>query len=567
MSEYIKKYERLLGQDLIKKGKNYFALCPFHAESNPSFCIYPDTGRFHCFGCGKSGNFADFLRLIKDPEKEPKDTEDENVQPGRKKASPDDYQKHIEYIYFSPTGEKLYVKHRYENPRRDDIPKKTFLIEFYEGNKNKNLHFYGLPALPALSENHETEIWFAEGEKCVEAILMAMEQSEQNYDAVVLGYVFGDKEFESLVSLYPEFCKLFIGRKSVIFADNDEIGRKKAEKVIEWLKKLKVKKIDIVQFKNYRQGFDIADFLEEHTLSDALILSENVFEKRMFSGSVYDFISEEDETEDVRIGGNFQITQGVITLLAGTGGVGKSMLSIYLACELLFEGKNVMIVSLEDSIRQIKKRFRHIFHRFSKKIPENSILTVVEYTDSDENISELLKDAFTDHDVVFIDPIAALLRNENDNSEIAKLVRTLTTIVQKYNKNLILVHHTKKYLMGNSKDRELTKEDLYEAVRGASALANAVKHIMLVRRLKEDIRHLEVITLKNNYFHLNNDFIVKNILDFDSELIAPIELVPFVFSADTTDIDKKQVKKKQKPKNNENMQGLYKKGVSFDFEE
>lgn len=30
-------------------------ICPFHDEKTPSLVLYPDTGLFKCFGCGKSG--------------------------------------------------------------------------------------------------------------------------------------------------------------------------------------------------------------------------------------------------------------------------------------------------------------------------------------------------------------------------------------------------------------------------------------------------------------------------------------------------------------------------------
>ena len=42
---------RVLGIDL--KGNK--ALCPLHNEKTPSFVFYPD--HFHCFGCGKSGDY------------------------------------------------------------------------------------------------------------------------------------------------------------------------------------------------------------------------------------------------------------------------------------------------------------------------------------------------------------------------------------------------------------------------------------------------------------------------------------------------------------------------------
>ena len=36
--------------------------CPFHEDSTPSLCVYPETGSFHCFGCGASGDVIDFVR-------------------------------------------------------------------------------------------------------------------------------------------------------------------------------------------------------------------------------------------------------------------------------------------------------------------------------------------------------------------------------------------------------------------------------------------------------------------------------------------------------------------------
>ena len=44
-----------------KKGKNYWACCPFHSEKTPSFCINEYDQYYHCFGCGESGNVITFL--------------------------------------------------------------------------------------------------------------------------------------------------------------------------------------------------------------------------------------------------------------------------------------------------------------------------------------------------------------------------------------------------------------------------------------------------------------------------------------------------------------------------
>ena len=47
--------------DLKKRGRNYFGLCPFHAEKTPSFSVAPDKQIYHCFGCGSGGNVFSFI--------------------------------------------------------------------------------------------------------------------------------------------------------------------------------------------------------------------------------------------------------------------------------------------------------------------------------------------------------------------------------------------------------------------------------------------------------------------------------------------------------------------------
>lgn len=46
---------------LIKRGREYQALCPFHQEKTPSFTVSEDKGFFHCFGCGAHGDVIGFV--------------------------------------------------------------------------------------------------------------------------------------------------------------------------------------------------------------------------------------------------------------------------------------------------------------------------------------------------------------------------------------------------------------------------------------------------------------------------------------------------------------------------
>jgi len=46
---------------LQKKGGRYFGCCPFHHEKTASFCVNADSGFYHCFGCGVSGDVVKFV--------------------------------------------------------------------------------------------------------------------------------------------------------------------------------------------------------------------------------------------------------------------------------------------------------------------------------------------------------------------------------------------------------------------------------------------------------------------------------------------------------------------------
>ncbi|TFG65480.1 MAG: DNA primase, partial [Anaerolineales bacterium] len=59
ISDYIRRHIQLQ-----KAGRNFRGLCPFHTEKTPSFFVFPDNGRWHCFGCGKGGDIFTFAMEV-----------------------------------------------------------------------------------------------------------------------------------------------------------------------------------------------------------------------------------------------------------------------------------------------------------------------------------------------------------------------------------------------------------------------------------------------------------------------------------------------------------------------
>ena len=49
---------------LLRAGSEWKACCPLHPDRSPSFTIFDGGVRFHCFGCGASGDVLDYLQQL-----------------------------------------------------------------------------------------------------------------------------------------------------------------------------------------------------------------------------------------------------------------------------------------------------------------------------------------------------------------------------------------------------------------------------------------------------------------------------------------------------------------------
>lgn len=50
------------GVKLTPAGKEWKGCCPFHPDKSPSFTVFGDDRRWHCFGCGATGDVLDFVQ-------------------------------------------------------------------------------------------------------------------------------------------------------------------------------------------------------------------------------------------------------------------------------------------------------------------------------------------------------------------------------------------------------------------------------------------------------------------------------------------------------------------------
>jgi len=49
---------------LVRRGREYVGLCPFHNEKTPSFAVVEDKAFYHCFGCGAHGDVIGFSMRV-----------------------------------------------------------------------------------------------------------------------------------------------------------------------------------------------------------------------------------------------------------------------------------------------------------------------------------------------------------------------------------------------------------------------------------------------------------------------------------------------------------------------
>ena len=406
-----------------------------------------------------------------------------------KKENPErEIAKEIDYEYRDLDGNLRYIKKRIEYSDGS----KTFRI-IWKSDK-KELVLYNLPALKRV--NPEV-VYFAEGEKCVQALNEALPEHVEN--VAVLGYSSSpEKEFEN--SHIEDYLR---GKVVYIFEDNDETGIRKAEKLLQLLKKY-AQKVYVVRFRfKGIKGYDIADFLSEgHTIDEALLLADLEYEAHYEDIDLQNLLIE-GVPEREFLDEDFKLPKGVLTLVAGLGSVGKGYFLLYLTIKWVEKGYNVAYISVEDDKLEIKRRLLSLIPKVLKD-KQKGKLRVVEFLDEDliETINNLVSEGF---EVIIVDPIGLILEEENLNSEISKLMRKFQAITKKHNVNIILSHHLRKSALKKIKN----KYDMLDAIRGAGSLHNNARYVSFLKRSKETSNEVEVYNAKNSYAPNNNDFVFK----------------------------------------------------------
>jgi len=253
LEEIKREVEEILENERVGWYREQWVLyCPFHAESNPSFFYDPNRGVWYCFGCGEGGGVVELYKRLKEAGviygKGKAKKGKRKVKAKRKKLAK--VLSKTVYTYRDYDGNEIMVKTRFDGLDHKGKRTKSFKIEWK--TEQKRWFFYN-PYGNWDDVKKASFIVLVEGEKTAQA---GKEVFPTPYDDVaVLGYTYGDKE---------EIPEWMLSQTVLIIPDNDEAGKKKAEKLKERLKKqgIRVAVFPVWRY-NLPKGWDIADLSPE----------------------------------------------------------------------------------------------------------------------------------------------------------------------------------------------------------------------------------------------------------------------------------------------------------------
>ena len=484
-------------------------ICPFHADTRPSFFANRVTGIFHCKGCDKRGSIFDFYM-----ETHGVDFKTALYELAKQAGISEDKKKIIKsYDYLNESGTLLFQTVRYEP--------KDFKQRRPDPN-NQGKWIYNLQDIQLIPYNlpevkNSKYAFIVEGEKDVETL--------KELGLVASCNPMGSGKWR------PEYNSYFKDKRVAIIPDNDKPGRDHALTIAKNLKGM-AESVKIIEFPDLSEKGDISDWIEARKGRDAEIIKKELIK-------IIKQISEWEETEKdtlsfLRKGSDLinlecnvewvidkLIPKQSIVLLHGKGGIGKTWLSLVIADAVSkgnpFMGLNsqqisVVFVDFENSLPVLVERV--------KKIKASEVLFW--HGTNEIRPPKLDKEEWEQYKSL---PVSLLIfdtlrasqgQDENDSRHMAFVMSRLKEL-RDIGFTIILLHHTPK-----SNDR---------TYKGSTAIMDLADHVLSLHKVRK--KSLEDISDDENEEDCLYRFGTKDktryepfhiFLDFDHEkgfVIAP----------------------------------------------
>lgn len=529
--------ELLKRQNIIykKTGSNYVCRCPIckgdHKLKDHNAQININTNTIYCYSEQKLYTYAELLKELTGKDYSQiiaKRKESAKLNTERTKNELKEFEKvksslielgyHVSavYEYYDINGKLAYERYRFERNKEDGSKEKILIPcspDGYASLKGQKQIPYRLDQFLYVNSN---EIWLCEGEKCTDAVVANMPDSA---NLIVLGFA-KPSDFEG-------FEHLFKDKEIVIFQDNDSTGKKNTKDLVE-LFKTHAKSIKVVKFSEFSQGYDIADYLENHSWNE---LIERTVENAevVYQSPVLQLCQGIIETEKEE---NFILEPFIpnksIVLFDGLGESGKSILAMQMSlsvsaginflCNSVQKQGKIIYFTAEETEPAFNARLSKIVKSFNLTNIENfywiSVLSkrfqcstyrLLENTKKGIEKTEFFIYLKTIIEqirpvIVVLDSLVNFYGLEENSSEHASVfVETLKLLSRDYNCSFLLLHHQTK---------ESMRKEGEKVFRGSMIFREQARCRIMVEKVNNDIKKIQIEKL-NQHTTKPREYFVK----------------------------------------------------------
>jgi len=485
-AQYQRYFEKRLTRIRVS-GRSHMAHCPWHDDKNPSLSVNFEKGVWKCHaGCGEGG-LIDFEKKFGNCDDQSALARIADLLGLPQKA----------FVYASDKPEAVYTyRDVFERPLFEVLrkPGKRFVQRrpnpegggwIYE-TTSIEMVLYNLPTVATAKQ-----ILVVEGEKDADNLTVAL----------------GDRFPHIWVKTCPRgagkwhdsYSTYFAGKQVVIIPDNDEAGEKHAQEVARTSWKY-THNIRVIHLPGIPEKGDVSDWLAAHSVDElpGIVKATPFWRPAEADTSLFMSVSKFEEKSADTIQWLIEgiIQKGANGLVIARPKSGKSFLVADLAMALASgqswlgfftpQRTRVGLVSREDNGSLTQWRVKKM--RGPRKLTAADLdgwfyinakgMSPKIMLDNDLEVKALIEDLRKYRTEFLIMDVMRVLHsaNENDNTEMQRVIDVLNQIQDSTGVSICLVHHDNK-----REDATLT-----ERARGASAIAGGAEFICGVRVVEED---------------------------------------------------------------------------------